>query len=273
MIFFDGYFGIEIYVFGKVYITEKVFFKWTAVLENFNIYLLMGFKVNKPHKKINGFVKNGLFFHATVVAKLYPYKNQTMKKVILTALAICTLSIGQAQDENLTDSQERMEKFNEVKKHEISLDVAAAISGLGINPRYEYVLGRYSGIGVDLNIGTYDNSNNENIETFSFTPYYRQYFFSKEDYGAKGFYGEGFVKLYSFDNDSDLFFNNNSLPKKSFTELAIGAGIGWKWVSDSGFLIDVGFGIGRNLGIADDDNLYNLPELTGRGGVNFGWRF
>jgi hypothetical protein len=194
-----------------------------------------------------------------------------MKKIILTALAICTLSVGLAQEEDLTDSQERMEKFNEVKKHEISLDVAAAIGGLGINPRYEYVLGRYSGIGVDLNIGIYDKSDNGNIETFSFTPYYRQYFFSKEDYGAKGFYGEGFVKLYSF--DSELFFNNNNLPQKSFTELAIGAGIGWKWVSDSGFLIDIGFGIGRNLGIANGDDLYDLPEGTGRGGINFGWRF
>jgi hypothetical protein len=194
-----------------------------------------------------------------------------MKKIILTALAICTLSVGLAQEEDLTDSQERMEKFNEVKKHEISLDVAAAIGGLGINPRYEYVLGRYSGIGVDLNIGIYDKSDNENIETFSFTPYYRQYFFSKEDYGAKGFYGEGFVKLYSF--DSELFFNNNNLLQKSFTELAIGAGIGWKWVSDSGFLIDIGFGIGRNLGIANGDDRYYLPEVTGRGGINFGWRF
>jgi hypothetical protein len=64
-----------------------------------------------------------------------------------------------------------MKKFNEVKKHEISLDAAAGIAGLGINPRYEYVLGRYSGVRVDLNIGIYDD-NNENIETFSFIPNY-----------------------------------------------------------------------------------------------------
>jgi hypothetical protein len=34
-----------------------------------------------------------------------------------------------------------MKEFNEVKKHEISLDAAAGIAGLGINPRYECVLG------------------------------------------------------------------------------------------------------------------------------------
>jgi hypothetical protein len=63
-----------------------------------------------------------------------------------------------------------MKKFNEVKKHKISLDEAAGIAGLGINLRYEYVLGRYSGVGVDLNIGIYDDD--ENIETFSFIPNY-----------------------------------------------------------------------------------------------------
>lgn len=198
-----------------------------------------------------------------------------MKKIIITTITLFTLCFAIAQEnEDLTDSQERMEKFNKVKKHEVSLDVVAAIAGLGINPRYEYVLGRHSGIGADLNIGIYDNEDSDNIETFSFTPYYRQYFFSKEDYGAKGFYGEGFAKIYSFETDGDVFFNNNTLPQESFTEVALGVGIGWKWVSDSGFLIDVGFGIGRNLGIANDPgNLYNLPEIAGRGGVNFGWRF
>ncbi|MEO9503751.1 hypothetical protein [Nonlabens ulvanivorans] len=199
-----------------------------------------------------------------------------MKKIILTAIALCTLSIAMGQQEELTDSQERMESFNSVKKHEVSLDVVAAIGGLGINPRYEYVLGRYSGVGVDLNIGIFDNDDNfEYIETFSLTPYYRQYFFSKEDYGAKGFYGEGFVKVFTFDDgyyENDIF-GSGSYRTESYTEAAIGVGIGWKWVSDSGFLIDVGFGVGRNLGIASDPQDYELPAVTGRGGVNFGWRF
>lgn len=32
-----------------------------------------------------------------------------MKKIILTAIALCTLSIAMGQQEELTDSQERME--------------------------------------------------------------------------------------------------------------------------------------------------------------------
>jgi len=197
-----------------------------------------------------------------------------MKKIIFIAIALVASNSMIAQDDDMTDSQKRMEKFSSVKKHEVSLDVIAGIAGLGFNPRYEYVLGRYSGIGVDLNIGIADDDSEADYrETFSITPYYRQYFFSKEDYGAKGFYGEGFAKFFTFDSSgTDLFFSSG-LPVASFTEVAIGVGIGWKWVSGSGFFIDLNLGIGRNLGIADDQNIYNLPEVTGRGGLNFGWRF
>ena len=199
-----------------------------------------------------------------------------MKKILFLTLTLFSLGAMSAQENEQTDSQNRLDKFNEVKKHEVSLDVVAAIAGLGINPRYEYVLGRYSGVGVDLNIGIYDNEDDiDYVETFSITPYYRQYFFSKEDYGAKGFYGEGFAKVFTFEDSyfvSDTFGPSRTVTE-SYTEAALGVGIGWKWVSDSGFLIDVGFGIGRNLGLADDPRDYELPEVTGRGGVNFGWRF
>ncbi|MGJ8685382.1 MAG: hypothetical protein ACSHWW_12200 [Nonlabens sp.] len=199
-----------------------------------------------------------------------------MKKILLSLVVVLISATALAQDDNLTDSQERLNEFNAVKKHEVSLDVVAAIAGLGINPRYEYVLGRYSGVGVDLNIGILDNDDQfDYYEKFSITPYYRQYFFSKEDYGAKGFYGEGFVKVFSFEDSYYVggMFGNENYNTESYTEAAIGVGIGWKWVSDSGFLIDLGVGVGRNLGIASDPQDYELPAVTGRAGVNFGWRF
>jgi hypothetical protein len=197
-----------------------------------------------------------------------------MKKllVVLTSLLISTISF--AQDNDQTDSQNRLDGFTAEKRHEVSLDVVAAIAGLGINPRYEYVLGRYSGVGIDLNIGIADSEDFSYVETFSLTPYYRQYFFSKEDYGAKGFYGEGFLKAYTFDDERFTICTNDNCntSKEGYFETAIGVGIGYKWVSNSGFLIDIGFGVGRNLGFASDPDDY-LPEVTGRGGVNFGWRF
>ncbi|WP_213520410.1 hypothetical protein [Nonlabens sp.] len=203
-----------------------------------------------------------------------------MKNILIAVAAFLITATAFAQEsESLeeTDNQKRLNTFNEVKKHEVSLDVVAAIAGLGINPRYEYVLGRYSGVGVDLNIGILDDDDSfDYYETFSITPYYRQYFFSKEDYGAKGFYAEGFAKVFTFEDSyfegGDGFGPGRNVTD-SYTEAALGVGIGWKWVSDSGFLIDIGFGLGRNLGLASDPQGYDLPEVTGRGGVNFGWRF
>ncbi len=204
-----------------------------------------------------------------------------MKKIILglACLSLFNLSIAQ---EDQTDSQRRLDDFTAVKKHEVSLDVLAGLAIPALNPRYEYVLGRYSGVGADIFISLQeDDSDLEYYEKFSFNPYYRQYFFSKEDYGAKGFYAEGFTKFYTYEeNDNDFFdINNNRITVggKTYFETAIGVGVGWKWVSDSGFLIDIGFGLGRDLGFADKeyngDFYYEKSNVQFRGGVNFGWRF
>jgi hypothetical protein len=199
-----------------------------------------------------------------------------MKKIIFIAIAFLVSHGLAAQEEELTDSQKRMENFVAVKKHEISLDVTAALAIPAFSPRYEYILGRYSGVGVDLFISIEDDNDLDfsEYESFSLTPYYRQYFFSKEDYGAKGFYAEGFVKFYTFDSVETFSLPNGnpSFNSESLFETAVGVGIGWKWVSDSGFLIDLGFGLGRNLGLADDP-FENNDDLQIRGGLNFGWRF
>ncbi len=204
------------------------------------------------------------------------FKKPAMKKILLMAIFFLVSNGIVAQDEDLTDSQKRMEKFASVKKHEVSLDVTAIIALPAFSPRYEYILGRYSGVGVDLfiPIGNENDLDFSEYESFSLTPYYRQYFFSKEDYGAKGFYGEGFVKFFTFESVNGLrqpdgSFSNST---ENIFETAIGVGIGWKWVSDSGFLIDLGLGLGRNLGLADDPFDFN-NDLQLRGGLNFGWRF
>lgn len=157
-----------------------------------------------------------------------------------------------------------MTEFSKAKRHSLSLDVIAGLVFPAFNPRYEYTLNKYSSIGADLNIN-FDNENgSEVLEKFSFSPFYRQYFFSKEDYGAKGFYGEGFLKFHTYEDDNSSFIN------ETYFETAIGVGIGWKWVSNSGFLVDLNLGLGRNLGFADDPNERNF---TGKFGVNFGWQF
>lgn len=198
-----------------------------------------------------------------------------MKSTFYLFVLLCLCFSAVAQDnQDPTDSEKRLDTFTEAKRHELSLDVTAALVIPALQPRYEYILGRYSGVGVDLFLDLSDNeADYSEIEKFSVTPFYRQYFFSKEDYGAKGFYAEGFLKAYSFeDSYADDFFPMPQPTDETYFETALGVGIGWKWVSNSGFMIDVGFGIGRNLGFADvPDDI--RTEVVPRGGVHFGWRF
>lgn len=198
-----------------------------------------------------------------------------MKSTFFLFVLLCLSFNAVAQDnQNPTDSEKRLDDFTDAKRHELSLDVTAALVLPALQPRYEYILGRYSGVGVDLFLDLSDNeADYSEIEKFSVTPFYRQYFFSKEDYGAKGFYAEGFLKAYTFEDIySDDIFPMPQPTEETYFETALGVGIGWKWVSNSGFMIDVGFGIGRNLGFSDvPDDI--RTEVVPRGGVHFGWRF
>ena len=196
-----------------------------------------------------------------------------MKKTLLLIVLFTSLIVNaqDRQETTETESQKRITEFSEKKRHNLSLDVIAALTFPAFNPRYEYVLNKHSSIGADLNINFDDNNGTEILEKFSFSPFYRQYFFSKEDYGAKGFYGEGFLKFYTYEDDISYdVYSNEIAGSKNYFETAIGVGIGWKWVSNSGFFIDINGGLGRNLGFADGPN---ERELAGKFGVNFGWQF
>lgn len=189
------------------------------------------------------------------------------------SIALSFGAFAQNEQES-TDSEKRLDAFSDAKRHEISLDVIAALALPAIQPRYEFILGRYSGIGADIFIAIdNDEVRTEELEKFSITPFYRQYFFSKEDYGAKGFYAEGFLKAYTYENDDFIgVVPIDEIESESYFETALGVSIGWKWVSNSGFMIDLGFGIGRNLGFSDEPD--ELTEtIIPRGGLHFGWRF
>ena len=198
--------------------------------------------------------------------------NFIKKQLFLILLTVSFIAKAQNKtDANETESQKSMTELSEKKRHSLSLDVIAGLVFPAFNPRYEYVLNKYSGIGADLNINFDDEFRSTQIlEKFSFSPYYRQYFFSKEDYGAKGFYGEGFLKFYTYENETYFFGDSINTNTEAYFETALGIGIGWKWVSNSGFFIDINGGLGRNLGFADDPN---DRDLTGKFGVNFGWQF
>ena len=151
------------------------------------------------------------------------------------------------------------------RKHEFRVDALEGLVAPAIDVSYEYVISKYSGAGVSVLIGLTDE-NSGDYPKFAFTPYYRQYFFNKQDYGACGFFAEG---LLNYSSGTVDFFTSNDFnqTEEDWSAFGIGFAIGQKWISQNGFIVEISAGVGRNFG--DDDF---APEAFFRGGVSIGYR-
>ena len=70
-------------------------------------------------------------------------------------------------------------------------------------------------------------------------------------------------------NDYSYYFGLNATDKKTITDFALGIGLGGKWLTKSGFIGELNFGIGRNL--FNNNNTDN--EIVGKAGITIGYRF
>jgi hypothetical protein len=120
---------------------------------------------------------------------------------------------------------------------------------------YEYLINTYSGVGLTASINL--GGEYKELQTFAINPYYRQYF-NKKAYVARGLFVEGALR---FAGGEDTFLNFGT--KESWFDVGIGAVMGYKWVSDTGFVLEVNFGGGR----------YLKEGFFIRGGVLIGYRF
>ena len=119
-------------------------------------------------------------------------------------------------------------------------------------------------------------------QKFAFTPYYRQYFFNKKEYGARGLFAEGLLQLatgealygdfhqgndigFIDDEGADIIFPDTN---GNWTNFGIGFALGQKWVSANGFILELSVGGGRYFGGKEGS-----PEGFFRGGVLVGYRF
>jgi len=132
---------------------------------------------------------------------------------------------------------------------------------------YERLLNEESGAGISVSIPV--DRYNWDIN-YSVTGFYRYYFGKKP---AAGFFGEAFGMLNNVDDwvysESDNGIDFYSGPK-TLTDFALGIGLGGKWVTKKGLLLEVNAGVGRNL----FNNQYERDfELIGRGGITIGYRF
>lgn len=192
-------------------------------------------------------------------------------KITFLFLIISTFAFAQ---EDTDEQSVNLQEINN-KKHEFRIDVLESLLVPAIDISYEYVLSKYSGIGASVNFD-FDDDDFDFDQKFAFTAYYRQYFFNKKDYGARGFFAEGLLQYangnnndISFITDDQGFITETVQSSGTWNKFGVGAAIGQKWVSKNGFVLELSLGGGRYLG--DDDD--NSPEGFFRGGVSFGYRF
>lgn len=182
-----------------------------------------------------------------------------MKKSILALLMLCSIFMLNAQDEQANKPKNIFER-----KHEVRLGAIKLLAGGIFEGAYEYILDDNQGFGAYALVNF--DSSGDWFENYSLTPYYRMYFQSKKDYGAKGLFVEGFVSFFTSDFDfiDSITDENNN---KDVFDISIGLSLGKKWINTSGFVFETKFGAGRNLlGNTNSDAII-------KGDIYIGYRF
>lgn len=146
------------------------------------------------------------------------------------------------------------------RRHEIKLEAIKLLAVPAIELNYEYIKDVNKGFGAILLLNLDKEKFNEK---FSLTPYFRFYFNTNQEYGAKGFFVKAFSSFYS-GHDIELFSSDQ---RENYFDIALGFGVGQKLINKSGFVFEYYIGVGRNL-------LGNSNEtFLGKFGVNLGYRF
>ena len=154
------------------------------------------------------------------------------KSLLIVSFFIFFNLSAQSQD----DAPSIFEKHDEVK-----VGIVKILAGPIFEGTYEYVKDRNMGYGASLLVNF--NTDNHYFENLSITPFFRMYFDRDEQYGAKGFFVESFLSLYTGD-DNDLELNTAD---SKYFETALGFSVGQKWINSGGFVFEVKLGVGRNL--------------------------
>lgn len=182
-----------------------------------------------------------------------------MKTAVLCLLTIILSMSLYAQDDMSIDDAN--------PSHEIKVNALALVLG-AFDASYEYLLNEESAVGINGFVN-FDDDNDSSLNYY-ISPYYRLYFGKQYAYG---FFIEGFGMLNSTKADRIQFFDVNdniiSTQSKDVTDFALGIGLGGKWVTKSGYIGEIGLGVGRNL-FNTDESTY---DFVGKIGITIGYRF
>lgn len=186
-----------------------------------------------------------------------------MKNLLLfTLFSVSIISNAIAQDDPVMDDY--------VKHHEVKLNGLMLILG-AFEPSYEYNINEESSVGASVFIPFSTDEDISSDINYYISPYYRHFFGKKF---AAGFFVEGFAMLNSVDRGESYYEYPADAPvlienENNYTDLALGIGLGGKWVTKRGFVFEINAGLGRNFFNSDESDV----DLVGKLGFNLGYRF
>lgn len=197
-----------------------------------------------------------------------------MKKIAIAVVLFFLISGTYAQESTYQEEQFP----RDIAKNELSANVFNILIFGALDLSYEHILTDHSSLSLDVFTKLHNKNEGEEIDLsevyakdFSFTSKFK--FFFREKNTAWGFYTEAFGMLSDGVNtkqvekqhtDGNTYFEDEEV---EYTDLALGVGIGHKYVAKQGFVIDLSFGIGRNFFHKDSPDLVILPS------INVGYRF
>lgn len=165
-----------------------------------------------------------------------------------------------------------------IKKNEIRFDALSLITSTKFNVSYERFLNNRFSAGLSTSYANskkinddFDEGYRNTIPKYEITPFLR-YNLSK---GISSFY---FAEVFMSANGGDfketirlVDENNNGYyvnQKSTYSDLALGGGLGYKMYFKKRFAVEFLVGFGRNL-----INTDKSPDVISRVGLNFGYRF
>ena len=147
-------------------------------------------------------------------------------------------------------------------QQEVKIDIADALVIRSLEFSYESYFNPKSSVGISLLFNLEDQDVNFRYnENIMITPYFRNYFTSDTQWNL---FGEAFLSI----NSGEIATGeaDNAVLQK-YTDTALGIAVGSKYIAESGLVVDVYVGAGRNLFGSIG------PVVVPRAGLNIGWRF
>jgi|TARA_B110000902_G_scaffold246315_1_gene301305 hypothetical protein len=181
-----------------------------------------------------------------------------MKKNYLFSAMLFSIFALNAQNETIITALE--------KKNEVKFNVLLPLAGT-FEATYERILNRKSSLGISF-LTVFDKEKGDEDENYTFSPFYRRYFGKKY---ASGFFIEGFTMLNSTDGKQITDINGNLTPEEEpdVIDMSLGLGLGGKWVTKSGIILEINAGYGKLLFNADKTD----HDIVAKFGFQLGYRF